>query len=260
MLEKNGKRADSPASKRKMVRERMSRLQTFVISLVLVAIAGMGQSQAAAQTAPGGDLEKVLAQLDAASAKFKSAQADFSWDAYQAVVQEHDVQTGEIYFEKRNGETRMAGYFKPEGGDSAAKVVVYDGGQLQFYQPSIKQMQVFRAGANSGQYESFITLGFGGSGSDLKKTWNVTLMGKEAMNGFQVVKLDLKPKAQNVQNMFSHVTVWLDPARGVSLKQIFYQPSGDQRICTYTNIKYNQPVSEGVFHIKTAPGTTIQRR
>ncbi len=249
-----------PASKRKMVRERMTRLQTLVLSLVLVFIAGPGQWQAAAQTAQAGDLEKVLAQLDAASAKFKSAQADFSWDAYQAVVQEHDVQTGVIYFEKRSGATRMAAYFKPAGGESASKIVVYDGSQLQFYQPSIKQMQILRAGANSGQYESFISLGFGGSGSDLEKTWTVTLMGKEAMNGVQVVKLDLKPKAQNIQNMFSHVTVWLDPARGVGLKQIFYQPSGDQRICTYTNIKYNQPVSEAVFHIKTAPGTAIQRR
>ena len=235
----------------------MNRLKTLVISLLLLSMASMGQGQAVEKN---GDLQKVLAQLNAASTKFKSAQADFSWDAYQAVVQEHDIQSGVIYFERQNGATRMAGYFKPSGAEVSPKIVLYDGSQLEFYQPAIKQMQVFHAGANSGQYESFLTLGFGGSGSDLERTWNVALLGKETMSGVEVVKLDLKPKAQNIQSMFSHVTVWVDPVRGISLKQVFYQPSGDQRICTYTNIKYNQPVSETVFHIKTAPGTTIQTR
>ncbi len=237
------------------------RLQTLVIlTFIFAAAIGQGQSSPSTSPAQNGDLEKVLAQMDAASAKFKSAQADFSWDSYQAVVQEHDVQNGLIYFERRNGVTRMAANFKPESGQTAQKIVVYNGSELQFYQPAIKQMQIFHAGANSGQYESFLTLGFGGSGSDLKKTWNLALLGKETMNGAQVAELDLKPKAQNIQNMFSHVTVWVDPVRGISLKQVFYEPSGDQRICTYTNIKYNQPVSEDVFHIKTAPGTTIQTR
>jgi outer membrane lipoprotein-sorting protein len=52
------------------------------------------------------------------------------------------------------------------------------------------------------------------------------------------------------------VTIWVDPARGVSLKQIFYEPSGDNRTATYQNIRYNQPIKGDVFHIDVAPGTT----
>jgi outer membrane lipoprotein-sorting protein len=112
-----------------------------------------------------------------------------------------------------------------------------------------------RAGANRGQWESFLTLGFGGSGTDLEANWKVSLLGTEPMNGISVAKLDLVPREQKVLDLFTHVTIWVDPARGVSLKQIFYQPSGDLRTATYKNFRYNQPIASEIFQIKTAPGT-----
>lgn len=218
------------------------------------------QSSASSSPAASGELDKIIAELNAASAKFKSAQADFSWDQFQAVVQQDEIQTGTIYFERRKDETVVAAQIKQVDGKDEPKFVVYDGGQIQFYQPTTKQMTILRAGANRSQAEGFLTLGFGGSGTDLQANWDVTFMGKETLDGVEVAKLDLKPRAQNVQNLFTHVTVWVDPTRGVSLKQIFYEPSGDRRTTTYTNIRDNQPIPESVFHIKTAPGTTIQTK
>jgi outer membrane lipoprotein-sorting protein len=226
--------------------------------------AGIAQSTSAspksADPATGADLDKVIAQLNAAAVKFHSAQADFSWDVYQAVVQDHDIQTGTTYFERGSGTTQMAAEVKQENNRPAPKYVVYNGSQVQFYQPEIKQMTIFRAGANRSQAESFLTLGFGGSGTELQANWEVTPLGREMMNGVEVVKLDLKPKAANVQNTFTHVTIWVDPSRAISLKQIFFAPSGDLRTVTYSNIRYNQPIPKEVFHIKVAPGTTIQTK
>jgi outer membrane lipoprotein-sorting protein len=219
------------------------------------ATSGGGTSSAAASSA---DLRKVISQLDAAAAKFLSAQADFTWDEFQAVVQESDVQSGTIYFERKKGVTRMAAYLQKDNGKDALKTVVYDGGEVEYYEPGIKQMTILRAGANRGQWESFLTLGFGGSGTDLEANWQVSLLGNETINGVSVAKLDLVPKTQKVQEMFTHVTIWIDPVRGVSLKQVFYQPSGDLRTATYKNIRYNTPTADEVFHIKTAPGTTTQ--
>ena len=213
-----------------------------------------------AQTAsPAGsaDLEKVISQLNAAAAKFESAEADFTWDQFQAVVQDHDLQTGTIYYErKKGGSTRVAAYLKQDNGKPAPKTVVFDGGDANFYEPGIKQLTVIRAGANRNQWESFLTLGFGGSGSDLKVNWKVSLLGTENMDGVQVAKLDLVPVQQSVANMFTHVTIWVDPAKGLSHKQIFYQPSGDLRTATYTNIRYNSPIAADVFQLKLPPGTT----
>jgi outer membrane lipoprotein-sorting protein len=226
--------------------------------LVVLCLGSMGFASGPswAQTAPSGDLQKVISQLNSAAEKFVSAQADFVWDQYQVVVQDHDVQAGTIYFERKKGSTRTAAYFKQENGKDARKTMVYDNGEVNFYQPEIKQLTIMRAGANKGQWESFLTLGFGGSGADLEANWNVTLQGTETLDGVSVAKLDLVPKGQKVLDMFSHVTIWVDPARGVSLKQIFYEPSGDNRTATYQNIRYNQPIKGDVFHLDVAPGTT----
>ena len=134
--------------------------------------------------------------------------------------------------------------------------VVYDGAEVDFYQPEIKQMTISRAGANRSQLESFLTLGFGGSGADLEANWKVSLLGPDNVDGVPVVELDLVPVQQKVLDMFTHVTIWVDPTRGISYKQVLYQPSGDKRTATYKNIRYNQPIADTIFHIETAPGTT----
>jgi len=220
---------------------------------LLISLPGWAQTAAPASSA---DLQKVITQLNAAAAKFASAQADFTWDQYTAVVQQDDVQSGTIYFERKKNVTRTAVDLKLLNGKPAPKTVVYDGSALQYYEPNIKQLTTIQAGANRGQFESFLTLGFGGSGDDLEANWKVSLLGTETMNGVSVAKLDLVPKQQKVLDTFPHVTIWVDPARGVSLKQIFYEPGGDKRTVLYKDIRYNQPVAADVFQIKTAPGTT----
>jgi outer membrane lipoprotein-sorting protein len=226
------------------------RVALFCLGLV-VSLPGLLN----AQSAPPADVQKVITELDAAAAKFASAQADFAWDQFTAVVQEHEIQTGTIYFERKKGVTRMAADLKQDNGKDAPKTVIYEGGEVNFYEPTIKQLTTVKAGANRGQFESFLTLGFGGSGTDLEKNWKVSLLGSEQMDGVSVAKLDLVPKEQKVLDMFTHVTIWVEPTRGLSHKQIFYQPSGDLRTATYKNIRYNSPVPADVFQIKPAPGT-----
>ena len=232
-----------------------------MISLFCLGMLFLLPGQSPAQTlspANSADLQKVITQLNAAASKFSSAQADFTWDQYQAVVEEHDVQTGTIYYERKKGVTRTAAYIKDDNGNPAPKTVVYDNGEAQYYVPSIKQLTIIRAGANKGQWESFLTLGFGGSGADLQANWKVSPLGTENMNGVLVAKLDLVPLQQKVLDMFPHVTIWIDPTEGISYKQIFYEPGGDNRTATYKNIRYNQPVASDIFEIKKAPGTVVK--
>jgi outer membrane lipoprotein-sorting protein len=229
------------------------RIALFCLGLV-VLLPGSLRAQDAGSVS-NADLQKVIGELNAAATKFSSAQADFTWDQFTAVVQEHETQTGTIYFERKKGVTRMAAYLKQDNGKDAPKTVIYDGGQVNFYEPTIKQLTTMRAGANRGQFESFLTLGFGGSGKDLEANWKVTLVGSENMDGVTVAKLDLVPKEQKVLDMFTHVTIWVEPSRGISHKQIFYQPSGDLRTATYKNIQYNKPLASEIFQLKPPPGT-----
>ena len=202
-----------------------------------------------AQPKPG-ELDAVLRQMDAASPRFKSAEADFEWDFYERVVRQTTTQHGDIYFKKNGSNLEMGAKVNPPG----AKFLAFKGGKLAVFDPSTKDLKLYDSGKNRAQLESFLTLGFGGSGSDLAKAWTVTYLGSEPLSDgkatVSAAKLDLVSKDANVRNMFTHVTIWVDAARGISLKQQFFTPSDDYRTTIYSNIRYNQSVDTKPYEYK----------
>lgn len=225
-------------------------LAAFVVVLPFASVSGHAQSA---------DLQKVLSQMDAASQKFQSAQADFSADLYTAVVQSHETQQGTIAFRRAGGSTEMVSHVKTDNGQPAPKDILFSHSELTYYQPAIKQANIFSVGSNRQQAESYLTLGFGGSGKDLSANWNVAYQGMEAIGGVQTAKLDLTPKQTGGNNPYSHIIVWIDPARAISLKQQFVQESGDTRTVTYSNIQMNN-VPASAFALKIPHGVQVIRK
>jgi outer membrane lipoprotein-sorting protein len=85
------------------------------------------------------ELERVLAQMDAAAKSFKTTEASVVWDQYQKVIDETETQKGRIYFRRQGGEVQMAADFvEPD-----KKYVVYSGGKVQVYQPKIDQVNEY---------------------------------------------------------------------------------------------------------------------
>jgi len=226
----------------------LNRLKIIVLG---AAIAILGSGLALAQNA---DLQKVLSQMDAASARFKSAQADFMADSYTAVVDSHSIQKGVIAFRRKGDKVEMRMHVKTEDGQPSEKYVLYKNGELDYYQPAVKQETILKGGSN---YDRYFSLGFGGSGHALAADWNIKYLGTEPVNGTETAKLDLTPKTPSDQ--FTHITIWLDAKHGVSLKQEVFQSSGDTRTAVYSNIKMND-VPDSVFELHVASGTQVQRR
>lgn len=210
-------------------------------------------------------LNSILSQMDAASAKFTSAQADLRQELYTKVVNETETQTGEIYFLRKGGATQMGmKLMPPDAAPTAqpAKVLEFSAGKLQVLTPEIDQIDVFSAGKNQQLADTLLTLGFGGRGSELQKSWIVTDQGPETIAGTKADKLDLVPRDQTIKNNFSHIVIWIDPVRDVSLKQVFFeasggQPTGDTRTVYFTNIRLNQPVNTTPFALKCKGKCTI---
>ena len=202
-----------------------------------------------AQPKPG-ELDSVLRQMDAASARFKSAEADFQWDFYERVVKQTTTQHRSIYFKKNGANLEMGAKIVPPG----AKFFSFKDGKLSVFDPGTHDLKVFASGKNRAQYESFLTLGFGGSGIELAKAWTITDLGTEPLSDGKATvtttKLDLVSKDPNVRNMFTHITIWVDPTRGISLKQQFFTPSEDYRTTIYSNIRYNQSIDTKPYQFK----------
>src|SRR6266436_8488283 len=225
----------------------VSPMRTVLKSLVigcLLAAAAWPQSDSAG-------LDKVLTQMDAAARNFRTTEARVVWDQYQKVINETETEKGKIYFRREGGEIQMAADFvEPD-----KKYVIYIGGKVQVYQPKIDQVNEYNPGKNRSDLESFLVLGFGGGGHDLLKSYEVKFLGPETVNGAATEKLELVPKSTRLRNNVARILLWIDPARGISVQQQFFEPSGDYRLVKYSEIQVNQKLPDSAFKLKTTGKT-----
>ena len=231
----------------------MTSIRSIAASLLFsFAVLYLPSTTALAQPKPG-NIDQVLREMDAASAKFKSAEADFRWELYERVVKQvTTIQTGSIYFEKEGSSTRMGARIE----QPAPKFLEFGDGTLRIFDPGPDHLTTVSSKQNEAQIEAFLTLGFGGSGKDLAKAWTISDLGTEAIEGVETAKLDLVPKDPSVRNNCTHIIIWVDTSRGISLKQEFFMPSEDTRTSYYTNIRLNQKIDEKKYAIKTDSKTT----
>lgn len=214
-----------------------------------------------AKPAEAGQLDTVLKKMDAAAASFNTTQAEFESDRYEKVIDEvDDVQKGTIYFRRVGKEVEMkmdiklagssAGTLKPE-----PKYVLFSKGAIKLYEPKPDQVTVYDLGKNRSDFETYLVLGFGGSGQDLVKQFDVTYLGQETVGGVATAKLQLAPKSERVRNNFKTILLWIDLERGISVQQQFFEPQGDYRLAKYSDIKVNQKIPNDVFQLKTTGKT-----
>ena len=253
-----------------------------VLTLIFVTLAagGFGSSPVAVSFAAGilgfsaapqprpansAELESVLRKLDAVAANFRTAQADFEWDYYQKVIDEIvDVETGTIYYRRSGKDIEMMANVRKSGASADTlkpeqKYVLFSEGKIKIYTPKTDQVTVYVPGKNNGDVESYVVLGFGGSGQDLQKSFDVTYAGTEKIEGVNAAKLELVPKSEKVRNYYNKMILWVDPDKGISVQQQFFTPQGDYRLCKYppSSIKVNEKIGEDTFKLKTTSKTQI---
>ena len=201
--------------------------------------------------AQAGPLEAVLKKMDEAAANFHTAQADFVWNQYQKVVDETDTQKGTVYYRRVGKDIEMMAEIR----EPDRKMVLYKEGKLQVYQPKIEQVMQYSVSANRDQVESFLVLGFGGSGEELQKAYEVSYLGEETIDGVAAAKLQLIPRSEKVRGNFAKILLWIDPARGISVQQQFMQPQGDYHLEKYSAIRSPAKIGNDVFQLKTTGKT-----
>ena len=206
----------------------------MVVPCIAMALAASAQAQ---------NLQDTLARLDAASARFTSAEAKVHREAYNAFIKDvDDVQEGTAYFKRDPGAKVEMGLLIP-----GKNTIAYKNGTLLDYEA---RMNCTRTITRPG-IDTYLTLGFGGSGKDLAAKWDIADLGPDTINGTKVEKLELTPKDDNVKKNVAKVSLWMDLDRDVSLKQVFLSPTKDTNTAIYSEIKLNKPVDAKPYAIKS---------
>jgi outer membrane lipoprotein-sorting protein len=218
------------------------RLRSKTVLLTVFALGLLSTAPARAQ-----DLASVLAKLDSAAKNFHTTTATFEFDTVQTdPIPDTDVQKGAVYYQ-RNGTTfQMAAHLRERNNHPAATAYIISGGVVRLSDTG-KESDA-KTYNQASKYESYLRLGFGASGADLRDKWDIKYLDKETIDGIATDKLELVAKDPNVLKLFVKVTIWLDTAHAVSLKQVFDEPDGTTRICNYTKIQVNQPLPNGAFN------------
>jgi outer membrane lipoprotein-sorting protein len=212
----------------------------------LLSLAVWAQSDAAG-------LDRVLTQMDAAARNFRTTEASVVWDQYQKVIDDTDTQKGKIYFRREGNDMQVAVDFT----EPDKKYVLYSGGKVQVYQPKIDQVNEYNAGKSRADVESFLVLGFGGSGHEMLKSYDVKYLGTESVNGAEAAKLELTPKSARLRNNIARILLWIDPGKGISIQQQMFEPGGDYRLAKYSDIQVNQKLPDSIFKLKTTGKTKV---
>ena len=227
------------------------RHMSFGLAIILSAVVVSAQEP---QTQNSEELQRVLSRMDQTAANFRTTQAAFVWDQYQKVVNEHDLQKGTVYFRRAGSEVQMAAEITDP---PPPRYVLFTDSKVEVYRPKIDELTRFNTGKDRAAFESFLVLGFGGSGRDMLKSFDVKYIRAENVNGIDTAKLELVPKSPKVRNTFDHIWLWIDPSRGVSVQQQLFEPSGDYRLAKYSDIQLNQKIPDTVFKLKTTGKTKV---
>lgn len=200
---------------------------------------------AAPLSAKADDLQSVLDRLNVASKKFHSLSASVVFDTEtQDPVPDTDIQKGVAYYQRDGNNFKMAAHFRERNGHPSTAAYNINGGAIHFFDGT--EVHTYDAS----KWQSYLILGFGASGSELADKWNIKYIGSSMLDGVNVAQLELVAKDPAVRKTISKITIWIDPDRGISLKQRFDESASVYRICTYTDIKLNVSLPKNAFDLK----------
>jgi outer membrane lipoprotein-sorting protein len=233
----------------------MGRKLFFAASMALLLLAAR---TAFAAPADEKEKDKVLRQLDEAARNFHSTTAEFEFDSVETdPVPDKDIQKGTVYYERKGTAFQMGVHIREANGKPMAKVYTVSGGVFKLYEPLIDQVTTSN---KVSKYESYLQMGFGASGKELEQKWEIKYLGPETLDGVKTERLELTPKDPEVRKNLTKAEIWVDPDRGVSLKQVLYFGSSEYKVCVYFDIKVNQPLPASAFTFKTTSKTHVVNR
>lgn len=205
-----------------------------------------------AAVAAADPLQQVLARMDKAASDFKSMTAKVTYVTHTDVLNEDDKETGVMTLKKvHEGEVQgLVDFTSPD-----KKTIAFEKRRVQEYLPKLKTVQVFDLAKHGAQLDEFIMMGFGTSGTELAKDFDVTVLGTENWQEQPAIHLQLLPKTAEFKQYVTKIELWI-PQQGAPypLHEKISEPSGDYRLVTYTDLKINPPLPSDALKLKLPPG------
>ncbi|HLH05081.1 MAG TPA: outer membrane lipoprotein-sorting protein [Bryobacteraceae bacterium] len=200
-------------------------------------------------------VETVLARMDKAAPSFHSMTANVHMTTHTAIINDTTSESGTFKMQRlKDGQVRAILDFS---GETDSRQIGFLGRIVRIYYPKLNSYQDYDLGKNTDVLNQFLLLGFGSSGRDLANAYTISSEGTEKLGNRETTKLALVPKNPDVAKRLSKIEMWIPNDAAYPIQQEFYEPSGNYRIVTYTDINL-RPAIHGKLELKLPPGVNKQ--
>src|SRR5579883_1429846 len=221
---------------------------------VVVLFALMAGAAAGAPPADTQELHSLMARMDKAASEFKAMTAQVSYVTHTDVLNEDNTETGTAMMEKvQPGEVKgRVDFVTPD-----PHIITFERRHVQRYFPKIKTLEVYDLEKNGEQLDKFLMIGFGTSGAELAKDYDVVVLDVEPLKGQsgRFVHIRLTPKSAEARQYVKNLEQWI-PEQGdpYPIREKILQPSNDYVVVSYSDLKINPPLKPDALQLKLPAG------
>jgi outer membrane lipoprotein-sorting protein len=205
---------------------------------------------AAASRAHAEPLSEILARMDRSAQEFKAVTAKLRRVSYTAVIDESSEINGEMRLKRAKGGTvGIVEFSEPE-----PRVFHFSGRELQVYYPKAKTVEIYDAEKYTKTMDQVLLLGFGTSGAELKKSYDIKAGGAEMVGSEHATRIELTPKSSELRKLIVKVELWISEGQSNPAQAKFTEPSKNYELATYSDVKLNPELADSAFELKLPAG------
>lgn len=190
-------------------------------------------------TLAAADLPTVTSKMNAAAAQFQGMTAKIRWIKYTKLVDDENVESGDLWVKK---DAKAAVQLRIAFTQPVRKQIRIEKTTVELYNEAINQIEEYDLKAKGNQLYEGLMLGYGVSGDELKKRYDIKIAGEESIDGQPTVKLTMIPKAVEDRDAGKSVEMWISTQSWQPLQQKALEHSGDYRLVSYDGVKINPGV------------------
>jgi len=194
--------------------------------------------------------DSVLAMMDKSARDFHTLTADIEHIKYTDVVKDTSTETGKLLV--RRDEKMRIEFFQPD-----RRTILRTGDSLFVFTPKINRVEEYDLGKNRDLVDQYVLLGFGTKSDNVRKSYEVNVIGATELDNKKTVQIELIPKSDQMRKQIAKIQMWIDEASWLPIQQKFFESgSQDYLIFHYTNVMKNLKIGDNQFKQDWPKGVT----
>jgi outer membrane lipoprotein-sorting protein len=194
--------------------------------------------------------DSVLAIMDKSAQDFHTLTADIQHIKYTDVVKDTSAETGRLLV--RRDEKMRIEFYQPD-----RRTILRTGDSLFVFTPKINRVEEYDLGKNREMVDQYVLLGFGTKSENVRKSYDVNVIGETELDTRKTVQIELIPKSEQMRKQIAKIQMWIDESSWLPIQQKFFETgSGDYLIFHYTNVKKNLKIGDNQFKQDWPKGVT----